>query len=102
MVINLEELLAEAIMKQTSDEVKDEVVKEYLQKKINLTDRYIQRYVERILTEACHNELDKRKEEFTKVVIDAIDEKLVDKGFIQSIIYKRKLRSIANMILENY
>lgn len=102
MTIKLDEMLAEAIMKQTSDEVKDEVVKEYIRSNIDLSRNKIQGYVDKIITEACYKELDKRKDEITKVVIDAIDEKLVNKGFIQGIIYKRKLRSIAKEILNSY
>lgn len=99
--MKLEDLVTESISKELSQDARDKIVNEYINRNIDLTGHRVKDNVLNVLTVEINKELEKRRDEISILVTTAFDEAIKDKGLIQTIIYKKRLRVVAESILRH-
>ena len=99
--MKLEDILSESIMKELSPEAKDKIISEYIAKNVDITDYKIRNKIDDILVREINKKLETKIPEISEKVMNAYDEAIKDKGLIQTWIYKRHLRRVAETILKH-
>ena len=98
--MDINDIVAENLYNTLSDEQKQQIVIDFVKKRITGNNITVRNKIESLIVEACVNELELRRSEIREIVSNALDEKLTDKDFFQTLAIKHKYKNMAKSILE--
>ena len=98
--MDINDIVAENLYNTLSDEQKQQIVIDFVKKRITGNNSTVRNKIESLIAEACVNELELRRSEIREIVSNALDEKLTDKDFFQTLAIKHKYKNMAKSILE--
>lgn len=96
----VEEIIAENMYNTLSDKQKQQIVMDFVSQQIDASNRIVKNKLESLVADECVKELELRRPEIRKIVSKALDEKLSDKNFFQTLAIKHKYKNLAKSILE--
>lgn len=97
--MNLDDIIAEKILGELTEDAKNKIVLDYINKRIDVDSYAVRNKVETLVTKACTNALDERKQDIADAVNEALTETLENKNTIAKWIKKHNLKLGAKYLL---
>lgn len=98
--MDIQEIVAENIYDMLSDKQKQQIVIDFVKQQINASNMMVRNKLESLVAEECVKELELHRPEIREIISKALDEKLTDKNFFQTLAIKHKYKNLAKSILE--
>ena len=98
-MMDLDDIIAERILGELTEDAKNKIVLDYINKRIDVDSYAVRNKGEALVTKACTNALDERKQDIADAVNEALTETLENKNTISKWIIKRRLIAGAKYLL---